>query len=127
MKNSVPFILIILILFSCGEKEKSKEAQQEEKKTEQSSEQNEPTGWEEIMPSIIKFDSYDGNRVLEKGQGFFVAEDLIVTQYSLVSSATKIVFTPFDTNTKYVADKYVAIDRINDLIILQVNNSIFLR
>ncbi len=122
MKNSVPFILIILILFSCGQKEKSKDNQQVKNETEQTSEQKEETGWEEIMPSIIKFDSYDGNRVLEKGQGFFVAEDLIVTQYSLVSSATKIVFTPFDTNTKYVADKYVAIDRINDLIILKCDS-----
>ncbi len=56
---------------------------------------------------------------MESGQGFFVADNLIVTQYSLVSSASKVVFSPLNSSDKFTASSYVAIDRINDIIILQ--------
>jgi len=36
----------------------------------------------------------------------------------LVSRATKIVFSPLNEKVNYTADKYVAVDRINDLVIL---------
>jgi len=118
MRN-LTFILITgLIFFSCNKKEKAEKDSPKSVATEKTDEQNSNAGWEEIMPSVVKLNSYDGDRILETGQGFFVAENLIVTTYSLVSRATKIVFTPLNENVKYTANKYVAIDRINDLVIL---------
>ena len=74
------------------------------------------------MRSIAKIDSYDGDRILESGQGFFVGEDLLVTKYSLVNQATNVKVQPFDENRKYTARSFVAFDRINDLIILKVDS-----
>jgi peptidyl-prolyl cis-trans isomerase A (cyclophilin A) len=118
MRNPILILIIGLIFFSCNKKEKVEKDAPNLVVAEKTDEQNSNAGWEEIMPSVVKFNSYDGDRILETGQGFFVAENLIVTTYSLVSRATKIVFTPLNENAKYTADKYVAVDRINDLIIL---------
>ena len=118
MRNLFQLLLLVFILFSCGGKEKLKTDTQNSKSAENTNEQNTNAGWEEILPSVVKFDSYDGNRILESGQGFFAAENLLVTSYSLVSRANKIVFTPLNEKTKYTATKFVAVDRINDLVIL---------
>ncbi len=123
MKNIPLFIMLVFILFSCAPKEKGTDNSKNKAKSGQTTEEDKTaTGWEEIMPSVVKIDSYDGNRILESGQGFFVAENLIVTKYSLVSSANRAVLTPFDSNNKYIASKFVAVDRINDLIILQCDS-----
>jgi cyclophilin family peptidyl-prolyl cis-trans isomerase len=117
MKNFV-LILLISLLFSCNKKE--------EKKTETVAPtlvQKEADGeWEAIRGSIVKFDSYDGDRILETGQGFFIDNNLIVTTYSVVKNTTRVVFTPLNETKTYVAEKYVAIDRINDLVILQCDS-----
>jgi cyclophilin family peptidyl-prolyl cis-trans isomerase len=118
MRNLIQFLFLVLILFSCSGKENQKTDAPKSNTAEKTNEQDSNSGWEEILPSVVKFDSYDGNRILESGQGFFVGEKLIVTTYSLVSRANKIVFTPLNENTKYTADKFVAVDRINDLVIL---------
>jgi len=118
MRNFILLLLIVVILFSCNRKEKLKNDAPTTDNVENQDNQNTNAGWEEIMPSVVKFDSYDGNRILESGQGFFIAENLIVTNYSLISRANKIVFTPLNENVKYTANKFVAVDRINDLVIL---------
>jgi len=118
MKNLFLILLIVMVLFSCNRKEKIKTDAPKTENTDNQQEQNSNTGWEEITPSVVKFDSYDGNRILESGQGVFIAENLIVTNYSLVSRANTVVFSPLNENVKYTANKFVAVDRINDLVIL---------
>lgn len=121
MKNLAAFLVILLILFSCGSKQtKTTEQQKQEKKTQ--NESNQDAVWQEIMGSVVGIDTYDDNRILESGQGFFIAEDLIATKYSLVNQASKVWVTPFDEDNKYLVDKYVAVDRINDIIILKVDS-----
>jgi len=120
MKIYFQILILILILFSCKTKEKKQVEQKAE--TQKTEVQNQNAEWAGIMPSVVKIDSYDGNRILESGQGFFVADNLIVTKYSLISKANKVFVSPFDTNKKFIADKYVAFDWINDLIILQVDS-----
>lgn len=116
------FLITVFFLFSCKTKESKKESVQKNISSEQSAAQNENAEWEDILPSIVLFDSYDGNRILESGQGFFVAENLIATKYSLVSGSTNVVFSPLNTNEKFRATKFVAIDRINDLILLMCDS-----
>lgn len=118
MIKFVQFLFLGLILFSCGGKKQQKGAEPKSKAGENPTEQNSNADWEEIRQSVITFDSYDGNRILESGQGFFVTENIIVTTYSLVSRANKIVFSPLNENAKYTANKFVAVDRINDLILI---------
>lgn len=119
MKGSIVSILLIFILLSCGKKEEKKvePAAQTQAAQNQAGEE-----WEAVRGSIVKFDSFDGDRILESGQGFFIDHNLIVTTYSLVKSATRIVFSPLNEDKKYTAQKFVAIDRINDLVILQCDS-----
>ena len=120
MSRKTCILILGVILFSCSSKEKNTDEQKVEQKPRQetTSQNNE---WQEILPSIVKLESFDGDRILESGQGFFVAKDLIVTKYSLVSQATKVEVMPLDENRKYISEKFVAFDRINDIIILKVN------
>ncbi len=123
MKIVGGLLFLVFILFACGRKEQEKKDLKKpvvENVAEQNQDINE--GWDIIKPAIVKFDSYDGDRILESGQGFFIAENLIVTMYSLVSRANKIVFTPIDGNNKYTANKFVVVDRINDIIILYTDS-----
>lgn len=123
MKPITTILFVVFVLFSCGNKE-----QQSAEKTgtkipkKAKAAQNQNQEWEEIHSAIMKIDSYDDNRILETGQGFFVAENLVATKYSLVRNASRVQLIPFDENKKYSATKFVAFDRINDLIILQVDS-----
>lgn len=120
MKQPVLLLSLFLLLFSCGRKEEKKQV--EAKPAATPAESAADAGWENIRGSIVKFDSYDGDRILETGQGFFIDNNLIVTTYSVVKNATRVVFSPLNETKTYVAEKYVAIDRINDLVILQCDS-----
>ncbi|QGY44493.1 peptidylprolyl isomerase [Maribellus comscasis] len=121
MKNLVTFLFILLILLSCNS-QKKKTADKPEPQKQTQTENNEDAVWKKVLSSVVNIDTYDENRILESGQGFFIAEDLIATKYSLVNQANKVWVTPFDEDKKYLADKYVAVDRINDIIILKIDS-----
>ncbi|HKL30929.1 MAG TPA: peptidylprolyl isomerase [Tangfeifania sp.] len=120
IKNILLFLFFAAFLVSCQSSKSEKEKRPEQTKT--ATQQIKETGWEDVMPSIVELDSYDDNRILESGQGFFVEDDLVVTKYSLISQANKVMISPFDTDKKFVTDKYVAFDRISDLIILKIDS-----
>nr|WP_321487374.1 peptidylprolyl isomerase [uncultured Draconibacterium sp.] len=124
MAKQILFIVLAVVLFSsCGNKEKKETTQQEKTTLKPDAAADEKQDiWNQLMRSIAKIDSYDGDRILESGQGFFVGEDLLVTKYSLVNQATNVKVQPFDENRKYTARSFVAFDRINDLIILKVDS-----
>lgn len=121
MRIFVLSFLFSVILFSCKNREKSGEKNDEEPQKQEAGTEDQETGWENILAAVVSFDSYDGNRILESGQGFFVTEDIIATRYSLVNQASNIVFSPLDTDKKYRSDKYIAVDRINDIILLKAD------
>ncbi|WP_167616354.1 peptidylprolyl isomerase [Maribellus sediminis] len=112
-------ILIFALIFaSCGG---GKKEQTPAEKSQNTTPDNSNEDWKEISDAVANIDSYDGTRILESGQGFFVGENLLVTKYSLVNQATKVNVKPINEDKTYTADKFVAFDRINDLIILQVD------
>ncbi|WP_346855542.1 peptidylprolyl isomerase [uncultured Draconibacterium sp.] len=123
MNRIVAILFIALYLLSCGTKEKpAKENTAKASETKEAQKQNDDEEWAEILSALVKIDSYDGSRILESGQGFFVGENLVVTKYSLVINATQVKLTPFDGEKAFIATRFVAFDRINDLIILQVDS-----
>ena len=110
----------MLLVFSCKSKKTEDDSQADKKDTTSKTSNSNNEAWKDIEAAIVKINSYDRDRILETGQGFFIGENLIVTKYSILSEATKVMVSPFNTSENYVAEKYVAFDRINDLIILQV-------
>jgi len=122
MRIFVLTFLFSVILISCKNREKREEKTGEEPQKQESRAEVKEPGWEKILAAVVSFDSFDGNRILESGQGFFVTEDIIATRYSLVSQASNIVFSPLDTDKKYRCNTYIAVDRINDIILLKVDS-----
>ncbi len=110
-------ILLAVIFYSCGSPAKEKKA---ETKPPAKTTQNKNTEWAKVVPSIVKIETFDNNRILETGQGFFVAENLVATKFSLVSKANRAVVTPLNETQKFNIKGYVAMNRINDLVILEV-------
>lgn len=112
-------VFLLLTFFSCanhGQKDDEKTSEnvaQEEKPAE--------TGWEDIMPAVVNLESFDGTRILESGQGFFVEEDIIATRYSMVNQADNVVISPVNSSEKFSSSRYMAVDRINDIILLKVD------
>jgi peptidyl-prolyl cis-trans isomerase A (cyclophilin A) len=77
-----------------------------------------------FLSSVVKIQTFDKGRILETGQGFFVEKDVIVTRLSLMNNANQASFTPLNENKKYNIAGYLAIDRINDLVLLKTGNGI---
>lgn len=121
MKYFIGIFIFIVFLSSCGRKEK-KQAATTEKTPPQTKTAQKEDEWNKLLTSIAKIDSYDGNRILESGQGFFVGKNLLATKYSLVSQSTNVHVKPFGENKTYIARSFVAFDRINDIIILKVDS-----
>ena len=124
IRKLLGIFIVSIVLASCGGSE------QKEAATEKNAPQNKSTeskldeniDWQEALSAVAKIESFDGTRILEKGQGFFVDTNLLVTKYSLVNQATNVKVQPFNEVKTYTASKFVAFDRINDLIILQVDS-----
>jgi len=123
MNNSAIWLLILLMIFySCNRTGNENEDSAVKAETEKSVSEQQEIGWEDIRSSIVMLNSYDGDRILEKGQGFFVGPNLIVTKYSLVNSATRVVYSPLGKDESFVSTKFLAVDRINDLILLYTDS-----
>lgn len=122
MKNLLFAALVVSFLFSCNPKKTTENNAQKSGESSQTDTVDPNLEWKAIQTGIVKIDSYDGDRILESGQGFFVAKNLIATKYSLVSEANQVVFSPLNSDEKFTATKYVNVDRINDLIILETDS-----
>jgi peptidyl-prolyl cis-trans isomerase A (cyclophilin A) len=84
--------------------------------------EDDPVKWQGLLSSVVSITTYDGTRILETGQGFFVDSHLVVTRLSLMASANRAMIIPYDGQQGYEADGFVVLDRISDLIVLQVNS-----
>ena len=124
MRKLLGIFMLMLMLASCGGPKKkeatSEKDTQQNKPAENQANQN--NDWQEALSAVANIESFDGTRILEKGQGFFVGKNLLVTKYSLVNQATSVKIRPLNESKTYTSGKFVAFDRINDLIILQVDS-----
>jgi len=113
------FWIVFLFLMSCGSSGKKQIQKTVEEKIQPPSDQKQ-TDFVDLVPSVFKIDTYDNNRILESGMGFFVSSELAVTRLSFFESATRAVIEPFDETNGYEVTGFVAVDRINDLILLRI-------
>ena len=98
IRKLLGIFIVSIVLASCGGSE------QKEAATEKNAPQNKSTeskldeniDWQEALSAVAKIESFDGTRILEKGQGFFVGTNLLVTKYSLVDQATNVKVRPFN-------------------------------
>ena len=91
-------------------------------KTEQPTEKiTEPvTDYLVFVPSIVKLESFDNGRLLESETAFFVDSNVLVCRLSPILGATEALVTPLDETNKYPVAGFLAVDRINDVVLLKV-------
>ena len=117
MKNIIWIVCFFLIgCNSSGKKQAQKSA---ESATEVKNEQT-TSSFAEISMAIFKIDTYENNRILESGIGFFITKDIAVTRLSFFESANKAVIEPFNETNTYLVSGFLGVDRINDLILLKI-------
>ncbi|MDD4190070.1 MAG: peptidylprolyl isomerase [Mangrovibacterium sp.] len=111
--------LILALLFSCtGQKQQDQKPADAPtaKLPEQGS--GDFTG---LIPSIARIESFDGGRFLESENAFFADSNLLVCRLTPVMNATSARITPWDEQKPYPVAGFVAVDRINDLVLMKVD------
>ena len=117
-KLKYTFWIISFILIGCSSPGK-KQIQNTDQKNETLNEQS-IGSFAEISSAIFTIDTYENNRILESGMGFFVTNEIAVTRLSFFQSANRAVIVPFNESTSFNISGFLAIDRINDLILLKI-------
>ncbi len=113
-------IMFLFLLISCGNSGNKNTQKTVAEKVKPTNDKQE-TEFADLVPSVFKIDTYENNRILETGMGFFVSNDLCVTRLSFFESANRAVILPFDETKSYNVSGFVAVDRINDLILLKTD------
>jgi len=109
--------LLFLGLVQCSSRQQSEK--QVAGPTVQS--EGDPESWQELLSSVVSINTYDGDRILETGQGFYVDSNLVVTRLSLMNAASRAMMFPHDEKEGFEVNSYVVLDRISDLILLKTN------
>ena len=117
--NLVLVLMICFVAIGCGSSGK-KQTEKEKNKQENTASPKKSSGFVDLVPAVFKIDTYDDQRILESGMGFFVADELAITRLSFFESANRAVIVPFDETNKYEVTGIAGVDRINDLVLLQV-------
>jgi cyclophilin family peptidyl-prolyl cis-trans isomerase len=116
---SAILISLSVLLFQCRQRQQTPAPA--EVKPAQNNE--DPAKWQELLSSVVTINTFDGNRILEIGKGFFVDSSLVVTRLSLMNDANRALVFPHDSQQGFNADGFVVLDRISDLIVLKVSET----
>lgn len=121
MTKYLKYLFFILLLLGCGQSNKKEtiQSQKASKKETVTDSQKINSSYAEFLSSIVKIQTYDNGRILESGQGFFVENDVIVTRLSMMSDANQATFSTLNDNEKHNILGFLAIDRINNLVLLK--------
>lgn len=110
-------ILAIVLITGCrqrGNAPSNKEAASPAK------EEDHAALWKNVLSSLVAISTFDGERILESGHGFFVDSQLIVSRLSFFNEANRALVFPYDGEQGYEVEGFVTLDRISDLIVLKV-------
>lgn len=74
-----------------------------------------------LAESVFSIETFDGQRILEKGKCFLITPTTLVAPFSLFRGATRAVITPLNGGRSIEISQYFTYDRINNLILLKVD------
>lgn len=77
---------------------------------------------QQVIPSTVTVILYDSSgRVIGTGSGFFVRENIIATNFHVIDGADDADIKLENSDTVYQTAGVVALDKQNDLVLLQIN------
>ncbi len=107
----------IILHIQCGQRNNTKD----ESAKQPAPQQNEDIQWKEALASVVTINTFDNDRILEIGQGFFVDSQIVVTRLSFFNEANRALIFPHDGEKGFELDGFLYLDRISDLILLKVS------
>lgn len=80
--------------------------------------QNATTVYNKVSKSTVTIETNEGSL----GSGFFIAENIIATNYHVIEGATQANCYLINSNISYAIEGYLAVDKNADLVLLKVSN-----
>lgn len=124
MKKSIHIALIVtfsILLMGCSsskKKEISKTTNEKSADVQQKTKSG--PAFINFIPSIVKIESFDKDRLLNEGIGFFVGKQEVVCRLSVLENANGAKIIPYNETKKFKVSGFLSVDRINDLVLLKV-------
>ena len=115
-------LALAVALASCGGADKQKKTVSGKNEKNTGEGVTEKVSFGSLLPSTFSVTTYDGKRRLEQGMGFFLNDSVAVSVYSLFGNSDRAVVQPLDGNETYDVAGFLAVDRINDLVLLKIKN-----
>lgn len=117
-------ILLSLILLFCACSNEIKTLNETTIKTENGTEPavNSKNLFAGLANSIFYVQTFDNQRILEKGKCFVINSNTLVAPFSIFNGANRAVINPLNGGENIEITKYYSYDRINNLILLSVEN-----
>lgn len=112
---------LIGMFASCSSGNKPEKAENTQPKQKQNQPASATVDYLAYVPSIAKLETFDQGRFLETETAFFIDTNLLVCRLSPVVEANEALITPWDATEKIKVNGFVAVDRINDLVLLNVS------
>lgn len=115
-------LFLVLALVNCSDRNTSIETKKE---IAGKNEQPQKTGvsFLKLSKSVYTIQTYDGDRILEKGQGFAITRNKIAAPFELFREATRAVLIPHDGSESFQVTKFFNYDRIGNVIILESDST----
>lgn len=120
LKYALFSLLICGHLFSCTSSSQKEESTSTEAQQAKAKPADTAPNYAQFVPSLVKIESFDKGRFLESETAFFVGKQEIVCRLSMLKNATDARITPFDEEKTYAISGFLAVDRINNLVLLKV-------
>lgn len=113
------FMIFCILIGACSKRENQNQQKQGTITGTTSKPVDNSISFQKYAPAIFTIETFENKRVLEKGRAFMVGKNMVVAPFSLFESATRAELTSIDGKTVLNVEDYLAVDRINDLIILK--------
>lgn len=122
MKSIIPILIAITFLVTgCGNRPNKAEKQAVTETSQTPAPEETNSGLSRFLPSLVTITTYNGERRLESGFGFFVDEQSIIALNSLFGNCDRATIDTWDGDNDELSG-FLAVDRINDLVLLKAKN-----
>jgi cyclophilin family peptidyl-prolyl cis-trans isomerase len=113
---------LILVLIGCASNDKKEKQNEEKLSANVSKEEKSENVFLKSSSSIFEIKTFENERLLETGHCFLIEKSTLVAPFSLFRGANRAEIISLDGSRCYKLANYYCYDRINNLILLQIDS-----